>query len=154
MSAVLRPAPSLEPMSEADLRAVIEIEEGLYEFPWTLGNFRDSLRAGYGCWTYRDGGGQLIGYAVLMLAAGEAHLLNLSVAARAQRRGHGRSLLAHVVAIAREHEAKVLFLEVRPTNEVGRRLYAGYGFNQVGVRRGYYPARRGREDALVLALDL
>ncbi len=154
MSAVLRPAPSLEPMSEADLRAVIEIEEGLYEFPWTLGNFRDSLRAGYGCWTYRDDGGQLIGYAVLMLAAGEAHLLNLSVAAGAQRRGHGRSLLAHVVAIAREHEAKVLFLEVRPTNEVGRRLYAGYGFNQVGVRRGYYPARRGREDALVLALDL
>ncbi len=154
MSAVLRPAPSLEPMSEADLRAVIEIEEGLYEFPWTLGNFRDSLRAGYGCWTYRDDGGQLIGYAVLMLAAGEAHLLNLSVAAHAQRRGHGRGLLAHVVAIAREHEAKVLFLEVRPTNEVGRRLYAGYGFNQVGVRRGYYPARRGREDALVLALDL
>ena len=154
MSAVLRPAPSLEPMSEADLRAVIEIEEGLYEFPWTFGNFRDSLRAGYGCWTYRDDGGQLIGYAVLMLAAGEAHLLNLSVAARAQRRGHGRSLLAQVVAIAREHGAKVLFLEVRPTNEIGRRLYAGYGFNQVGVRRGYYPARRGREDALVLALDL
>ena len=153
MSAVLRPAPSLEPMSEADLRAVIEIEEGLYEFPWTLGNFRDSLRAGYGCWAYRDGR-RLIGYAVLMLAAGEAHLLNLSVAAHAQRRGHGRSLLAHVVTIARAHEAKLLFLEVRPTNEVGQRLYAAHGFKQVGVRRGYYPAHRGREDALVLALDL
>ena len=153
MSAVLRPVPSLEPMSEADLRDVIEIEKGLYEFPWTLGNFRDSLRAGYGCWAYREGG-ELIGYAVLMLAAGEAHLLNLSVAAHAQRRGHGRSLLAHVVALAHEHEAKVLFLEVRPTNEVGRRLYSGHGFRQVGVRRGYYPARRGREDALVLALDL
>ena len=153
MSAVLRPAPSLEPMSEADLRAVIDIEERLYDFPWTLGNFRDSLRAGYGCWAYRDGA-QLIGYAVLMLAAGEAHLLNLSVAAHAQRRGHGRTLLAHVVAIARESDAKVLFLEVRPTNAVGRRLYSGYGFRQVGVRRGYYPARRGREDALVLALEL
>jgi len=153
MSAVLRPAPSLEPMSEADLRAVIDIEERLYDFPWTLGNFRDSLRAGYGCWAYRDGA-QLIGYAVLVLAAGEAHLLNLSVAAHAQRRGHGRTLLAHVVAIARESEAKVLFLEVRPTNAVGRRLYSGYGFRQVGVRRGYYPARRGREDALVLALEL
>src|SRR5947209_1461435 len=153
MSAVLRPVPSLEPMSEADLRDVIEIERGLYEFPWTLGNFRDSLRAGYGCWAYREGR-ELIGYAVLMLAAGEAHLLNLSVAAHAQRRGHGRSLLAHVVALAHEHEAKVLFLEVRPTNEVGRRLYSGHGFRQVGVRRGYYPARRGREDALVLALDL
>jgi ribosomal-protein-alanine N-acetyltransferase len=140
-------------MSEADLRPVIEIEESIYEFPWTLGNFRDSLRAGYGCWVVRDHR-RLIGYAVLMLAAGEAHLLNLSVAARAQRRGHGRSLLEHVVGAAREHEAKVLFLEVRPTNKVGQRLYGGYGFKQVGVRRGYYPARLGREDALVLALDL
>jgi len=140
-------------MSEADLPPVLEIEESLYEFPWTAGNFRDSLRAGYGCWVVRDGR-HLIGYAVLMLAAGEAHLLNLSVAAPAQRRGHGRSLLEHVVGIAREHDAKVLFLEVRPTNEVGQRLYAGYGFKQVGVRRGYYPAHRGREDAIVLALDL
>jgi len=153
MSAVLRPAPKFEPMSEADLRRVLEIEETLYEFPWTPGNFRDSLRAGYCCRVVRDGR-RLIGYAVLMLAAGEAHLLNLSVAAPAQRRGHGRSLLEHVVGIAREHEAKVLFLEVRPTNEVGQRLYAGYGFKQVGVRRGYYPAHRGREDAIVLALDL
>ncbi|HEY6240872.1 MAG TPA: ribosomal protein S18-alanine N-acetyltransferase [Burkholderiales bacterium] len=153
MSAVLRPAPRFEPMNEADLRPVIEIEQSIYEFAWTIGNFRDSLRAGYGCWVYRDGR-QLIGYAVLMLAAGEAHLLNLSVAAHAQRRGHGRSLLEHVVGIAREREAKILFLEVRPTNEVGQRLYAAYGFKQVGVRRGYYPARRGREDALVLALDL
>ena len=153
MSAVLRPAPSLEPMSEADLRAVIEIEEGLYEFPWTLGNFRDSLRAGYACWVYRDGK-RLIGYAVLMLAAGEGHLLNLSVAGYAQRRGHGRNMLDNVVRVAREHKTKVLFLEVRPTNQVGQRLYSGYGFRQVGVRRGYYPARKGREDALVLALDL
>ena len=153
MSAVLRPAPRFEPLSEADLRRVLEIEGTLYEFPWTPGNFRDSLRAGYCCRVVRDGR-RLIGYAVLMLAAGEAHLLNLSVAAPAQRRGHGRSLLEHVVGIAREHEAKVLFLEVRPTNEVGQRLYAGYGFKQVGVRRGYYPAHRGREDAIVLALDL
>lgn len=153
MSAVLRSAPNFEPMSEADLRPVLEIEESIYEFPWTLGNFRDSLRAGYGCWVYRDGK-QLVGYAVFMLAAGEAHLLNLSVAARAQRRGHGRSLLDKVIGVAREHDAKVLFLEVRTTNEVGQRLYAGYGFKQVGVRRGYYPAHRGREDALVLALEL
>jgi ribosomal-protein-alanine N-acetyltransferase len=101
----------------------------------------------------RDGR-QLIGYAVLMLAAGEGHLLNLSIAAHAQRRGHGRNLLGNVVGVARSLDAKILFLEVRPTNEVGQRLYTGYGFKQIGVRRGYYPARRGREDALVLALDL
>jgi len=153
MSAVLRPSPSFEPMRESDLRAVLEIEENLYEFPWTHGNFRDSLRAGYTCWVTREGR-RVIGYAVLMLAAGEAHLLNLSIAAASQRRGHGRSLLRSVIELAREHKSKVLFLEVRPTNEIGKRLYAGTGFRQVGVRRGYYPARKGREDALVLALDL
>lgn len=153
MSAVLRSTPEFEPMREADLRAVLDIEESIYEFPWTLGNFRDSLRAGYGCWVYREQE-RLLGYTVLLLAAGEAHLLNLSVATDAQRRGHGRSILHNVVRIARQHRAKVLFLEVRPTNDVGQRLYSGYGFKQIGVRRGYYPARLGREDALVLALDL
>ena len=153
MSAVLRPAPRFEPMTEADLRPVLEIEESIYAFPWTPGNFQDSLRAGYSCWVYRDGG-ELIGYAVLMLAAGEAHLLNLSVAAHAQSRGHGRTLLDSVAGVARRYGAKVLFLEVRPSNEVGQRFYAGYGFRQVGVRRSYYPARQGREDALVLSLSL
>ena len=153
MSAVLRPAPAFEPMRESDLRAVLEIEESIYEFPWTLGNFRDSLRAGYACWVIRESR-RVIGYAVLMLAAGEAHLLNLSVAAASQRRGHGRELLHNVVQLAREHKAKILFLEVRPTNEVGQRLYSAHGFRQIGVRRGYYPARKGREDALVLALEL
>jgi ribosomal-protein-alanine N-acetyltransferase len=153
MSAVLRPAPHFERMTEADLPGVLEIERSIYPFPWTPGNFRDSLRAGYSCWVYRDGE-DLIGYAVLILASGEAHLLNLSVAAHAQRRGHGRSLLGQVVGVARRHGAKVLFLEVRPSNEVGQRLYAKYGFKQVGVRRNYYPALRGREDALVLSLSL
>jgi [ribosomal protein S18]-alanine N-acetyltransferase len=153
MSAVLRPVSSFEPMTEADLRPVLEIERKIYAFPWTLGNFRDSLRAGYGAWVYRYGE-ELIGYAVFMLAAGEAHLLNLSVAAHAQSRGHGRRLLGHVVGAARERGARVLFLEVRPSNDAGQRLYLGYGFKQVGVRRGYYPAQRGREDALVLSLPL
>ena len=153
MSAVLRSAPRFEPMTEADLRPVLEIEESIYAFPWTPGNFQDSLRAGYSCWVYRDGG-ELIGYAVLMLAAGEAHLLNLSVAAYSQRRGYGRTLLDNVAGVARGYGAKVLFLEVRPSNGVGQRLYAGYGFRQVGVRRSYYPARQGREDALVLSLSL
>ena len=153
MSAVLKPAPSFEPMTEADLLAVLEIEKSIYAFPWTPGNFQDSLRAGYSCWVYRDGE-VLIGYAILMLASGEAHLLNLSVAGHAQRRGHGRMLLDNVVGVAREYGAKVLFLEVRPSNKVGQRLYVRYGFKQVGVRRSYYPDHRGREDALVLALFL
>jgi len=153
MSAVLRPDLRFEPMTEADLRRVLEIEKNIYAFPWTLGNFRDSIRAGYACWVYREGR-HLIGYAVLVIAADEAHLLNLSVAAHAQNRGHGRRLLGNVIEITRARGARVLFLEVRPSNEAGQRLYAGQGFKQVGVRRAYYPAHRGREDALVLSLDL
>ena len=153
MSAVLKPVPAFEPMREADLQAVLEIETEIYEFPWTPGNFRDSLRSGYSCWVMRQGK-KVIGYAVLMLAAGEAHLLNLSVAPRAQNRGHGRALLGSLTGVARAQGARILFLEVRPSNLAGQRLYTAYGFRQIGVRRAYYPARRGREDALVLALDL
>jgi [ribosomal protein S18]-alanine N-acetyltransferase len=153
MSAVLRSAPRFEPMAETDLKAVLDIEQGIYAFPWTPGNFRDSIRAGYRCWVCRDAR-ELIGYAVLMLAAGEAHLLNLSVAAHRQRQGHGRRLLNYLIEVARKHGAQLLFLEVRPSNEAAKHLYAGYGFRQAGVRREYYPAHGGREDALVLALNL
>lgn len=153
MSAVLKPGPRFEPMGEEDLPDIVGVEEKVYEFPWTLVNFRDSLRSGYSCWLVRDGA-ELIGYAVLVLAAGEAHLLNLSIAPQAQGRGHGRQLLRSLIGVAREYRAKILFLEVRPSNGAGQRLYGAHGFRQIGVRRGYYPARHGREDALVLALDL
>jgi ribosomal-protein-alanine N-acetyltransferase len=153
MSAVLRPEPWIRPLGERDLEAVVAIEREIYEFPWTLGNFRDSLAAGYSCWVYHSAGG-LIGYAVMMIGADEAHLLNLSIAAPLQRRGYGRRLLEHLVKVARSYGAHVMFLEVRPTNEAARRLYLAYGFEQVGVRRGYYPARDGREDALLLTYRL
>ena len=153
MSAVLRPVPQIAPMTERDLDAVLALEKKIYPYPWTAGNFRDSLRAGYHCRVVFDAE-ELIGYAVLMLGASEAHLLNLSVAGHAQGRGHGRALLSHLIGVARERGAHVFFLEVRPSNKAGRRLYAGYGFSQMGVRRGYYPADGKREDALVFALDL
>jgi ribosomal-protein-alanine N-acetyltransferase len=89
-----------------------------------------------------------------MLAAGEAHLLNLSIAAPEQRRGHGARLLGHLVRVARDYGARVLFLEVRPSNQAAQKLYAAQGFHPIGVRRGYYPARDGREDAIVLSLPL
>jgi ribosomal-protein-alanine N-acetyltransferase len=153
MSALLHPVAMFLPMSEADVTDVLQVEQDIYEFPWTRGNFRDSIRAGYSCRTYRQTNG-LIGYSVLMLAAGEAHLLNLSVAAAHQGQGHGRRLLAHVLNVARDYGASQLFLEVRPSNEVARRLYSSSGFRQVGVRRAYYPARSGREDALVFVVGL
>jgi ribosomal-protein-alanine N-acetyltransferase len=153
MSALLHPVAVFLPMSEADVTDVLQVEQDIYEFPWTRGNFRDSIRAGYSCRTYRATNG-LIGYSVLMLAAAEAHLLNLSVAAAHQGQGHGRRLLAHVLNVARDYGASQLFLEVRPSNEVARRLYSSSGFRQVGVRRAYYPARSGREDALVFVVGL
>jgi ribosomal-protein-alanine N-acetyltransferase len=153
MSAVLRPEPRIRPLAERDLDAVVAIEREIYEFPWSLGNFRDSLAAGYSCWVLRAPDGP-IGYAVMMIGAGEAHLLNLSVAAGWQRRGYGKQLLEHLMDVARSYGARALLLEVRPSNDGARRLYAAYGFEQVGVRRGYYPARDGREDALLLTYRL
>jgi ribosomal-protein-alanine N-acetyltransferase len=89
-----------------------------------------------------------------MVAAGEAHLLNLSIAAARQRTGHGSGLLREAMALARRQGAKTLFLEVRPSNRAAQALYTRFGFRKVAVRRGYYPAHAGREDALVLTLPL
>ena len=153
MSAVLKNVPVFAPMKEADLPEVMKIETAIYTHPWTHGNFADSIRAGYACRTWRLRG-ELVGYFVLMAGAGEAHLLNLSVAARHQRSGHGRTLLEEATRLARELGAKSVFLEVRPSNVAAQMLYARFGFRKVAVRRGYYPAQRGREDALVFALEL
>lgn len=153
MSAVLKPAPVLAPMREQDLAEVLAIESALYTHPWTRGNFADSLRAGYECRTYRLQG-ELIGYFVLLAAAGEAHLLNLTIAELHQRRGYGTALLNDATALTRKLGAKNVFLEVRPSNRAAQELYYRYGFRKIAVRRDYYPARGGREDALVLSLAL
>ncbi len=153
MSAVLKPTPVLAPMREQDLAEVMAIESALYTHPWTRGNFADSLRAGYECRTFRLQG-ELIGYFVLLAAAGEAHLLNLSIAELHQRRGYGTALLNEATALARKLGAKNVFLEVRPSNRAAQELYHRYGFRKIAVRRDYYPARGGREDALVLSFAL
>jgi [ribosomal protein S18]-alanine N-acetyltransferase len=153
MSAVLKDNPELQPMREDDLAEVMAIERRIYTHPWTQGNFTDSLRAGYECRTWRLDG-ELVGYFVLMVAAGEAHLLNLSIAEPHQRRGHGAALLTEAAGLARGLGAKNVFLEVRPSNRAAQGLYTRFGFRRVAVRRGYYPAHSGREDALVLTLAL
>jgi [ribosomal protein S18]-alanine N-acetyltransferase len=153
MSAVLKNLPELGIMSDADLPEVVAIERAIYSHPWSEGNFADSLRAGYDCRTWRMAG-ELVGYFVLMSAAGEAHLLNVSVAAAHQRRGHGAALLREASRLAKSRGAQAVFLEVRPSNAAGQRLYTRFGFRKVGLRRDYYPCAAGREDALVLALTL
>lgn len=140
-------------MTADDLDAVIAIEDAIYPHPWTRGNFSDSLAAGYHCWMV-ECGGEPAGYCVVMIAAGEAHLLNLSVAAPWQRRGIGREALNFIARLARDYGAVKILLEVRPSNTAAIALYASAGFSEIAVRRGYYPAGDAREDAIVLQLEL
>ena len=153
MNAVLKSVPSFEPMHPEDIDAVLAVEQGAYPFPWTRANFADSLVAGYSAWTCRIDG-ELIGYAVMMLVLDEAHLLNLTVAPEWQRAGYGSLVMRHLFDTARGHGAKRMFLEVRPSNGSGQALYRRLGFETIGRRRGYYPAGAGREDAMVMAVDL
>lgn len=147
------PAPVLRPMRSEDLDTVLGIELRAYPFPWTRGIFEDCLRAGYPAWVLVDGDTTL-GYAVLSVAAGEAHVLNICVDPEAQGRGHGRRLLHALLHLARGRGAQRLFLEVRPSNRGAIALYHAEGFNEIGRRPRYYPANGGREDAIVMAMEL
>lgn len=149
MSARLDSIPRYRQMTAADLDAVVAIERVIYLHPWTRGNFSDSLAAGYHCWV-AECGGEIAGYTVVMIAAGEAHLLNLSVAAPWQRRGIGREALNFAIQLARDYGAGKLLLEVRPSNEAAIALYVSSGFAEIARRRSYYPAGVAREDAIVL----
>lgn len=153
MSAQLETMPAARPMRLQDLDAVIAIENRVYHFPWTRGNFRDSISAGYDCRVF-ELAGVIIGYGVVMRAVDEAHLLNLSVAANWQGRGYGRALLRHFMSLARDGACNFVSLEVRPSNLAAIRLYQAEGFREIAVRRGYYPAERGREDAIVMGRSL
>lgn len=153
MSAQLDTLPRYRRMTAQDVDTVLGIEGATYPHPWTRGNFSDSLAAGYHCWIV-ECAGDVAGYTVVAIAAGEAHLLNLSVAGPWQRQGIGRQMLAFVVKLARDYLADRIFLEVRPSNGAARGLYAAAGFAEAGVRRGYYPDGTGREDAVVLELSL
>jgi ribosomal-protein-alanine N-acetyltransferase len=153
MSAQLDRHPRYRRMTAADLDAVIAMEDAIYPHPWTRGNFADSIAAGYHCWIV-ECGGRMTGYTVVAVAAGEAHLLNLSVAAPWQRQGIGREVLGFVLKLARDYGARKMLLEVRPSNTAALALYAAGGFSEIGVRRGYYPAGDAREDAIVLQLEL
>jgi ribosomal-protein-alanine N-acetyltransferase len=143
----------IRPLTLADLDAVMEIEIRAYDFPWTEGIFRDCLRVGYCCWCYEND--EVVqGYGVMSAAAGDSHILNLTVRPESQRQGIGGKLMKHFLQLARRHGADTLMLEVRPSNTTAIRLYEQLGFNEIGVRRNYYPAAEGREDALLLALSL
>lgn len=142
-------------MQVGDLPEVLAIENDVYPHPWTRGNFLDSLYSGYETWTLREPSGALAGYFLVMLAVDEAHLLNISVRRGLHGKGVGRMQLDKVVAIAREKGMTSILLEVRPSNHRALAVYNRYGFTQIGVRKGYYPAADNtREDAIVMRFHL
>jgi ribosomal-protein-alanine N-acetyltransferase len=153
MNAVLDLSGRFRPMQFEDLDRIMEIEPKIYSHPWSRGNFADSLHAGYSCWVY-ESGGEVVGYAVMMSVLDEAHLLNISIAGERQGQGLGRALLNHLVDTARRHGATMMFLEVRPSNKNAIALYESMGFNEFSIRKGYYPAHNGREDAILMGLAL
>lgn len=153
MSAVPAPRMQYRPMQPADLPAIAELEKSVYAFPWSVGNFRDCLQAGYDCWVACEGP-DLIAYAVLMVALDEAHLLNIAVSGASQRQGIGRAFLDYMIGVARDRGVQIVYLEVRPSNHPARELYREAGFQQIAIRPGYYPAHGGREDALFLGITL
>jgi ribosomal-protein-alanine N-acetyltransferase len=152
---LLKPVPeiAIRAMAEADLPAVVAVERASYQFPWSEGIFRDCLRVGYTCRVV-ELAGEIIGHAILSVGAGEAHILNLCVREEFRCRGVGRRLLEHLLERGRVAGMAEAFLEVRPTNTAAIRLYQSMGFRQVGLRRGYYQAVGGREDAAVLRRSL
>ena len=156
---MIRPAPEanvvIRPMRHEDLPHVSDIERRSYDFPWSHGVFRDCLLAGYQC-VVLERDGDVAGYGILSVAAGEAHILNLCVEPAFRSHGYGERLLDDILFRARTSSVREIFLEVRPSNPGAQRLYLASGFREIGVRPRYYPAApgRAREDALVMGLSL
>ncbi|MCX7069679.1 MAG: ribosomal protein S18-alanine N-acetyltransferase [Gammaproteobacteria bacterium] len=154
MNAQLQPGWTIAPMALEQLAEVLVVERRAYEFPWTESILRDCLKAGYSAWVLADGDGLLVGHALMSMAVDEAHVLNLCVDPACQRQGLGLMLLKHLMKLARAARASIVLLEVRKSNKAALRLYENVGFQRIGVRKAYYPAHDGREDALVLGFDI
>lgn len=153
--AVLAGTPALRAMEEVQLDAVMAIEVAVYPFPWSRGNFADSLASGHAARVLLAPGGAMLGYFVAMSGVAEMHLLNITVARQAQGCGHARRLLDALFDLCRAQRASTLWLEVRESNAHARAVYSHLGFDEIGVRRRYYPAALGRrEDAVVMSLKL
>jgi len=150
VNAILKPQEmNFRPMRREDLDTLVRIERAAYPYPWTLGNFSDCLNAGYSCWV-AEIDGLPAGYWLMMNVVDEGHILNCCIAPQWQGQGYGRRLMAHLLEVARGHRTQELFLEVRISNVIAKRLYESLGFEVIAQRRGYYPCDEGREDALIM----
>ena len=140
-------------MIESDIGEILVIEQSAYTHPWSDVIFQDCLRVGYCCWVMLSDPG-IIAYGVMSVGVGECHILNLCVKPEEQNKGYGAFMLDHLLGVARKHHADMAFLEVRPSNRNAVKLYHRAGFDEVGVRRNYYPHFIGREDAMIMARSL
>jgi len=141
---------SFRRMTLDDLEQVMNVENAVYEFPWTRSIFSDCIRVGYSCWIALQQE-TVVGHAVISIVADESHMLNLSIARNHQRKGYGKQFVEFLVNEASAQQAQTMLLEVRPSNTAAINCYNSAGFNEIGCRKDYYPAREGREDALLLA---
>ena len=147
------PEITIRPMTETDVPSVVTLEREAYLFPWSEGIFRDCLRVGYLCRVI-DLAGAVVGFGIMSAGAGEAHVLNICVRSDLRCRGLGARMLEYLLDRAYAAGMLEAFLEVRPSNTGAISLYHSEGFNEIGRRPRYYPARDGREDALVMAIEL
>jgi len=144
----------LRPMDVEDLTELMEGELAAYPYPWTRGNFEDCLsNKAYSCWVFEQQQ-CLYGHVVISTVLKEAHILNICLYPAHQNKGWGRKLLDETESIAKANGAEICFLEVRPSNKSGLHLYQSEAYNEIGVRKNYYPANNGREDAIVMAKTL
>jgi len=141
-------------MLQSDINFVAEIEASANQFPWSVKNFQDCLKANNSAWVFIDDSNQLVGFTIVQKVVDELHLLNICVAPIAQRKGFGRHILNHVIDYANKLESVLIVLEVRRSNERAQQLYLDLGFNEMSVRKGYYPGIDGREDAILMGLDI
>ncbi|MBS0300329.1 MAG: ribosomal protein S18-alanine N-acetyltransferase [Proteobacteria bacterium] len=153
MSTIPQQTVEIRPMLHSDLDRIILIEREIFLFPWSPGNFSDSIKAGYVCHVLQQAD-TLMGYGIMMMSPEEAHILTLGIAAAWQKKGLGKKLLQFLIQYAREQQAKSVFLDVRESNHGAAQLYMQMGFQHIATRKGYYPAMCGREDALVMRLML
>jgi ribosomal-protein-alanine N-acetyltransferase len=153
MVAVIKPVIQVRGMRTEDLVTVSAMENISYDFPWSAGIFSDCVKAGHPCWVLCVDS-VVAGYGILSMGAGEAHVLNLCIGPDYRGRGLGRHLLGRLLDIAHWNGAERVFLEVRPSNPLAKALYESVGFSEIGRRPRYYPAHGGREDAIVMELDI
>lgn len=148
----------LRAMNLDDLDAVLINEALSYSHPWARGIFADCIKSGYECFVFaidqKNSGQKIVGHSILSVAAGEAHLLNVCINPETQGNHYGRRLVEHMLSRAAARNAGTVFLEVRTSNLIAYKLYESMGFEEIGVRKGYYPAETGREDALVFSYQI